>query len=754
MNRNGLFIALGVTAVVGLLFGIFPDLDLRLAALFYDPVTKKFPASANSLLAFLRDAAMWLSWAFAAPAIVALAAKLIWPRRPLLVRGRKMVFIVFTITMTAGILTNAIFKSHWGRPRPAATAEFGGPWAFKPFWDPRGGCPRNCSFFSGEAATAFWTYAPAALAPPAVRPFAYAAATVFGLGTGLLRMSFGGHYASDVLIAGIVTFFVVWLCYAVLFRWRSFGWTDEGIDHWMRERGLGHRAWLAKWRDRISGDLARPHDGGLPRSFWWLLAALLGLTAFRIVALKFSVVDLFFDESQYWAWAQAPAFGYFSKPPLLAWIIAATDRVCGNGEACIRSASPLLHLVTSLLTYFIALRLYGARTAFWVGLCLALGTGLVFSSRIISTDVPLMVCWALALQAYVRLLDGPDWRWALVLGSALGFGLLAKYAMGYFLLGAALAAWLDPRARDLLRHRLWWIAIGIAALLLLPNLIWIATHHFVTLQHIQANIDGDPGLDFQPLNVLAFLAGQFAIIGPITFAAFVLTLLRRSAIPLLAADRIMIAFALPPLVLVAANAAFNHANANWAAPAGLSATIVAVAVLLRRHEFGWLRATVVIGLAVQLLLSVGDAFANKVSLPFLAKPDIYARTMGWRQLGVAIAAVAKANGAATIVADQRDMTASLIYYTRDSGIPVLSWRHGAAAQHQFDLDRPLSPTAPEPLLYVTECTSLESLAAHYRVVERLPTIRVATGRHSERGAAIFKLSGSLGDPDPLPPCGG
>ena len=90
-----------------------------------------------------------------------------------------------------------------------------------PWWDPRGACGRNCSFFSGEGATAFWTYAPAALTPPAWRPLAYAAATLFGVTTCVLRMAFGGHFFTDVAAAGLVSFLVIWLAYALIYRWPS-----------------------------------------------------------------------------------------------------------------------------------------------------------------------------------------------------------------------------------------------------------------------------------------------------------------------------------------------------------------------------------------------------------------------------------------------------------------------------------------------------------------------------------------------------
>src|SRR5436190_16568994 len=183
-----------------------------------------------------------------------------------------------------------------------------------------------------------------------------------------------------------------------------------------------------------------------------LAAAILALlTVIRLVGLKLSVVDLFFDEAQYWTWSRELAFGYFSKPPLLAWAIAAAERLCGSSEACIRAPAPIFYLGTSLLVYAVARQLYDARVAFYAALSTALATGAVFSARIASTDVPLLFFWALALLAYVKLLAGAGARWAIVLGIALGLGLMAKYAMIYFLLGMALAAWLDADARRLLR---------------------------------------------------------------------------------------------------------------------------------------------------------------------------------------------------------------------------------------------------------------------------------------------------------------
>ena len=230
MNRTGLIIALGLSLAIGLAFGLYPELDLKISAFFYDQASKTFPVGQSTVANFARNGAMVIAWGLAMPSIYALIRKLIWPAKPLILPGRKVVFIVVTIVLAAGVISNFGFKGHWGRPRPVAVTEFNGDLAFKPWWDPRGGCQRNCSFFSGEGATAFWTYAPATLAPPQWRPLAYAAVTVFGALTGGLRISFGGHFATDVLFSGLVTFIVIWLCHGFIFRWPRTATSEERID--------------------------------------------------------------------------------------------------------------------------------------------------------------------------------------------------------------------------------------------------------------------------------------------------------------------------------------------------------------------------------------------------------------------------------------------------------------------------------------------------------------------------------------------
>jgi 4-amino-4-deoxy-L-arabinose transferase-like glycosyltransferase len=484
-------------------------------------------------------------------------------------------------------------------------------------------------------------------------------------------------------------------------------------------------------------------------SFGLVVAILAALTVVRLIGLKLSVVDLFFDEAQYWAWSRELAFGYFTKPPLLAWIIAGAEKLCGTSEACIRAPAPIFYFGTSLLIFAIARQLYDDGVAFFAALSVALTPGVAFSARIISTDVPLLFFWALALLAYLKLIGGGDRRWTIVLGVALGLGLLAKYAMLYFLLGIALAAWLDRDARRLLRKPDLWLALAIAALLVAPNIQWNIANGLATFRHTGQNIQGT-GLKLNPLRALEFIGSQFAVFGPILFAVLLGAMVRIASPAMRRADRLMLAFAIPPIVLITATAIISRAFANWAATAFISGTVVAVAIILRNGAWKWLAASLGIGLLAQGAFLAGDARATKLHLPWIG--DAYRRTLGWRSLGEQAGALARQVGAAAIAGDQRNDLASLIYYWRDQPESVFAWPTGRAPTHQFELTRALPAAPPLPLLFVSSCGLGTRLSAHFASVEKVGSFQAPMGPTSARTYHAFKLDAPRGPVGPLAPC--
>ena len=232
MNRTGLIIALVIAVVAGLAFGIYPQLDLDIAAIFYPQLMggHTFGWRLYPPLMMARDAGLWVGTILIAPFLIALGVKLILPRRKLLVSGRAILFLTATLALGPGLWVNAVLKDHWHRSRPIDVQQFGGNEHFTAWWDPRGDCPKNCAFVSGDVAGAFWTVAPAVLAPPAWRAVAVGAALALGGMMAVFRVMAGAHFASDVIFAGVFTFLIIWLMHGLIYRWPRTRVTDEKIE--------------------------------------------------------------------------------------------------------------------------------------------------------------------------------------------------------------------------------------------------------------------------------------------------------------------------------------------------------------------------------------------------------------------------------------------------------------------------------------------------------------------------------------------
>jgi lipid A 4'-phosphatase len=230
MNRNGLLAALALAALVGIVFGLYPELDIKLAQIFLGTSRYTFPLRFDPLLMGLRTASMWIVAALVAPAVIALLIKLILPRARLLLPGRAIVFLLATLLLAPGLVVNAVLKDSWPRSRPVDVPQFKGSESFVAWWDPRGTCERNCSFVTGDGSAAFWTMAPAALAPAPWRAAAYAAAIGFGVGIGLLRMAAGAHFFTDVAFAGLITFMIIWLVHGFIYRWPASRFSDQAVE--------------------------------------------------------------------------------------------------------------------------------------------------------------------------------------------------------------------------------------------------------------------------------------------------------------------------------------------------------------------------------------------------------------------------------------------------------------------------------------------------------------------------------------------
>jgi hypothetical protein len=246
------------------------------------------------------------------------------------------------------------------------------------------------------------------------------------------------------------------------------------------------------------------------------------------------------------------------------------------------------------------------------------------------------------------------------------------------------------------------------------------------------------------------LTAQLALVGPILFAVLIGAIMRIASPALRCADRLMLAFAIPPLLLITLTAIASRAFANWAATAYISGLVVAVAILVRHEAWKWLAASLAIGIVAQAVFIAADARATALNAPRLG--DVYRRTLGWHAFGEQTGRLARQVGARAIVGDKRDDVASLLYYWRDQPEAVFAWPTGTVPAHHFELTRALPADPPLPLLFVSSCPHSRRLTLQFAQVESVGTITAPTGPTSARTYHAFKLDGLRGPLVPLRPC--
>lgn len=476
-----------------------------------------------------------------------------------------------------------------------------------------------------------------------------------------------------------------------------------------------------------------------------LIGVLAFILAIRLISLYYNNSELFFDEAQYWAWAQNLDFGYFSKPPVLAWIIRASTEICGSDSAfCVRLSAPIVHSITAIFIFLAARELFDTKTGFWAGVIFALIPAVTLSATIISTDVPLLMFWSIALYAFIKLEHAKTKMneniWVLVLGVSFGLGLMSKYAMIYLPICAVLYSFLVAERPHMLKRPGFWLAMVIGFVILMPNIWWNSQHSFATLSHTGDNI-GWSGLNLHPLKALEFLASQFGVFGPILMGIYLAALFRVKLFGGEKTHQFLVAFSVPILLIIIFQALMSKAYANWAALTYVGASILVADFLVNKMPPLWakLSHSIHVVIFIALSLAVTRAGPGQLILPGGAEP--FKRTQGSAEMADLVRArLAKGNYQAVITTG-RKVSALMYYQLRDDSVKVLAWRHGTHANDHFELMHSFQQTPSEPALIVYIASQANGIEKQFSSFEPLGQSSVSAG--NIRTLHFARVSGYL-----------
>jgi 4-amino-4-deoxy-L-arabinose transferase-like glycosyltransferase len=449
----------------------------------------------------------------------------------------------------------------------------------------------------------------------------------------------------------------------------------------------------------------------------WIAA----LGVYRYYLLLHSGVNLYADEAYYFGWAQHLSFGYFSKPPMVAWLIALTTSMCGDGMVCVKLGAMLAYPITTFAVYLIGRELFDTRIGLLSGVAFYTLPFVFVSSLVLSTDAPLLLFWSLTLYFFIRALRTTrtvDW---LLAGLCAGLGMLSKYTMVLFLVSALLYLWVSRRHRDVLHSPKLWGGVVVAAAVFLPNVIWNVVNRFATVSHTSrlTQLNGEL---FHPDHMLDFVSGQFLVFGLVFFFALLSVAVRLDK--LRADDRFLLLWYLsvPFLLLFVLQSLLARAHQNWALPAYVAGTVLVVAYLaLHGHRLA-LAVGIVLNAAVGMLIYHYHTVTDFLGIELSSRADPYKHVQGWDRVAAQVQEELERHPGVKLLVDERKLQAELIYYIRPHPFDAVAWDRNGRIDNQYELTT--RPRVGMDYIYVTGRGHPKSVLSHFKQATKLRDIDI------------------------------
>jgi hypothetical protein len=491
-------------------------------------------------------------------------------------------------------------------------------------------------------------------------------------------------------------------------------------------------------------------------------------------------IDLSGDEAHYWDWSRRMDISYYSKGPMVAWLIRASCAALGDTMPAVRVPALFLAIGSSILTYWLTLRLFQSdRMALGAVLLNHLVPMFVAGSVLMTIDPPFFFFWGLATCfAVTAIFDEKKWAW-IALGLAIGLGFWAKFTMLFWLVGLLLFLFLDRDSRRWLRTPWPWVASAIPLLFAIPILIWIHRHNYVTFRHIVKDAGEGGKAGFHPMNFAEFIGGQIGAVGP-TMAAIVIGAIlfalrrRRDPSPQTRATNYLLIMGLPLIGSIALLSFVTKAQVNWPAPSYFALLILAAWFLATRvaDPAAWRRwrgvfwITVVFGilctpiahnthLLYRPVNKIGQMMGRKGIPPRQWDPTF--RLRGWREFGQAISEqLATLKPGPMIMCEDYQSTAAAAFYV--DGQPDTfyagSWLQPPSRLSQYDLwpdrrlDRP-DLVGRDAIYYGHDGVAGSGMppaeiVAAFASVEKLPDLKIYREGLEIRDFRLWRCKGFKG----------
>jgi hypothetical protein len=232
-------------------------------------------------------------------------------------------------------------------------------------------------------------------------------------------------------------------------------------------------------------------------------------------------LDLAPDEAHYWDWSRHLDWSYYSKGPLVAWLIRLgceffggwSETLVGSQMLAVRLPALLCGVLLLWSLYILTVQSFASERLALLVVLAGLTLPLVSAGASLMTiDAPYACCWGWALVCTHRaLFRGSRWAWSLA-GVLVGLGILAKYTMVLFLPSLGLFLLLHRDQRERLLEPGFWMMSVTAGLCCLPILLWNFAHDWVSVKHVNTLAGMNSGPRWFWRGPIDYVAGQCALL--------------------------------------------------------------------------------------------------------------------------------------------------------------------------------------------------------------------------------------------------
>ncbi len=254
-----------------------------------------------------------------------------------------------------------------------------------------------------------------------------------------------------------------------------------------------------------------------------IVAVMLAQTVFLLWGCDW---DLCGDEAEYWVWSRKLDWSYFSRGPVIAWLIrlgtellgGLSLKLTGSLMFAVRFPCVVIGGLTAWAIFRLVVLTTGStRTGMIAVLLLPAIPILALGGVIVTSDTPLVCCWAWAAVWCYRAVQADDLKAWLAAGMIGAVGVLAKYSFLAFPASVALFLLLSPsHRRQLARPGVWAMSLLSAGLGLLPIAIWNAQHRWAGANQLADRVGLSPRASWASIwPVLSFLGGEAVALGVI-----------------------------------------------------------------------------------------------------------------------------------------------------------------------------------------------------------------------------------------------